>query len=69
MNILYFCSLFEKLPIVIDAKHLSPQSRPRYFWGNIPGELYEWTFSIILSVVIFDGCILFKERVSGHYLP
>nr|AZM65487.1 DNA-methyltransferase 3b [Portunus trituberculatus] len=29
--------VLEKLPVVIDARHLSPQSRPRYFWGNIPG--------------------------------
>ncbi|XP_050713822.1 DNA (cytosine-5)-methyltransferase 3A-like isoform X2 [Eriocheir sinensis] len=31
-------SLFlEKQPAVIDAKYFSPQSRPRCFWGNIPG--------------------------------
>ncbi|KAK8395723.1 hypothetical protein O3P69_005662 [Scylla paramamosain] len=29
--------LLEKPPIVIDARHFSPQSRPRCFWGNIPG--------------------------------
>ncbi|KAG7154854.1 DNA (cytosine-5)-methyltransferase 3-like, partial [Homarus americanus] len=27
----------EKEPVKIDAKYCSPQRRPRYFWGNIPG--------------------------------
>ncbi|XP_045581588.2 uncharacterized protein [Procambarus clarkii] len=28
---------FQREPTLIDAKYFSPQSRPRYFWGNLPG--------------------------------
>ncbi|KAF8790600.1 DNA (cytosine-5)-methyltransferase 3B like protein [Argiope bruennichi] len=32
-----FVSLKGNDPSLIDAKWVSPQIRPRYFWGNIPG--------------------------------
>ncbi|GFY49086.1 hypothetical protein TNIN_462632 [Trichonephila inaurata madagascariensis] len=55
-------------PALIDSKYVSPQTRPRYFWGNIPGMhmLYQYYSSLHNDVKLDVGYN--KEKLLNHCL-
>ncbi|XP_037076273.1 DNA (cytosine-5)-methyltransferase 3B-like [Pollicipes pollicipes] len=49
-------------PALIDAKHFSPQSRPRFFWGNIPGLFTPLPPHLLNSEHSIAPCLVLPSR-------
>ncbi|XP_043239321.1 DNA (cytosine-5)-methyltransferase 3C-like isoform X1 [Amphibalanus amphitrite] len=49
-------------PALIDAKHFTAQSRPRFFWGNIPGLYTPLPPHLLQSEHSIEPCLVLPSR-------